>query len=184
MAKTAEAQPNATALVKQFHATLKGANSHTASPAKVEAFKEALRACVKAGVLSECRLRSPIEVARDYALESAKSTMGQAVPLIWEEQADQARDELGFKSAPIIEKMMIEHIILCWLRLALAELQFSAVMAHGAPLAQIEHHQRRVGAAQRRFTRASESLARMRKLARPSFQINVAAKGGQQVNVT
>jgi hypothetical protein len=183
MAKTEEGQEDSAALVKRLHAALQGANSHTASPAKVEAFKKSLRACVKAGVLSECRLKSPLAAARDFALESAKSTMGQAVPLIWEEQADVARDQLGFKTAPVLEQMMIEHIVLCWLRLALNELQFSAVMSHGGTLAQIEHHQRRVGAAQKRFTRASESLARLRKLARPNLQINVAAEGGQQINV-
>src|SRR5689334_15951557 len=100
MRKLAEKQKSTTALTARFFSTLKGANSHTASPAKVEAFKDSLRACVKAGVLSECRLKSPLGAARDFALESAKSTMGPAVPLIWEEQADQARDELGFESAP------------------------------------------------------------------------------------
>lgn len=134
-------------------------------------------------MLSECRLKSPIGTARDFALESAKATMGPAVPLIWEEQADQTRDELGFESAPVLEKMMIEHMVLCWLGLAVAELQFSAVMAHGGTLAQIEHLQRKVGAAQKRFTRACESLARVRKLSCPSVQINVAAGGGRQVNV-
>jgi hypothetical protein len=183
MAKKTEAQEGTAALTARFFSTLKGANSHTASPAKVEAFKDSLRACVKAGVLSECRLKSPIWAACDFALESAKSTMGPAVPLIWEEQADQTRDELGFESAPVLEKMMIEHIVLCWLRLAVAELQFSAVMAHGGSLAQIEHHQRKVGAAQQRFTRGIESLARVRKLSRSSVQINVAAEGGQQINV-
>jgi hypothetical protein len=37
--------------------------------------------------------------------------------------------------------------------------------------------------AQKRFTRACVSLARVRKVARPSVQINVAAEGGRQVNV-
>jgi hypothetical protein len=183
MAKTAEVQEGSAALVTQLHAALQGANSHTASPAKVSTFKEALRACVKAGVLPECRLKSPLAAARDYALEASKPTTGQAIPLIWEEQADALSDELGIKTAPALERMIIEHIVLCWLRLAVAELQFSAIMSHGGTLAQIEHHQRRVDAAQKRFTRASESLARLRKLARPSVQINVAAEGGQQVNI-
>ena len=44
---------------------------------------------------------------------------------------------------------------------------------------------RRLSAAQRRFLRACESLARVRKLARttPALQLNIAARGGQQVNV-
>jgi hypothetical protein len=183
MAKKAEVQEDGSALAARAHLALRGANSHTASPAKVGTFKDALRAVVKAGALSECRFKTPIGAARDFALESMKSTAGPAVPLIWEEQADEMRDRLGYETAPPIEGMMIEHIILCWLRLATAELQFSAVESHGGTLKQIEHHQRKVGAAQRRFTRGIESLARVRKLSLSSVQINVAAKGGQQVNV-
>lgn len=183
MAKKAEAREDSAALVARTHLALRGANSHTASPAKVEAFRTALRDCVKAGALPECRFKSPIGAARDFALESVKSTTGPAIPLIWEEQADEMRDKLGYTTASPLEGMMIEHIVLCWLRLAVAELQFSAVISHGGTLDQIEHHQRRVGAAQKRFTRASESLARVRKLSRPSVQINVAAEGGRQVNV-
>lgn len=183
MEKKPEVQTDTAALVKQFHASLKGANSHTASPAKVQSFKDALRACVKADVLSECSLKTALTAACEFALESAKKRAGQAVPLIWVEQAKQMRDELGFESAPLLEKMLIEHIVLCYFRLAEAELYFSAVIAHGGTLAQIEHHQKRVGASQRRFTRACESLARVRKLSRPSVQINVATEGGRQLNV-
>ncbi len=40
--------------------------------------------------------------------------------------------------------------------------------------------------AQRRFRRACETLARLRRLAlsTPALQFNIAASGGQQVNVT
>jgi hypothetical protein len=183
MTKKVEVQEDGSALAARAHLALRGANSHTASPAKVGAFKDALRACVKAGALAECRFKTPIGAARDFALESVKSTVGPAVPLIWEEQADEMCDNLGYMTAPPIEGVMIEHIVLCWLRLAVAEMQFSAVESHGGTLKQIEHHQRKVGAAQRRFTRGVESLARVRKLSRPSVQINVATEGGRQVNV-
>jgi hypothetical protein len=45
--------------------------------------------------------------------------------------------------------------------------------------------EKRLTAAQRRFTRACETLARVRKLSRntPALQFNIAASGGQQVNV-
>ena len=43
-----------------------------------------------------------------------------------------------------------------------------------------------LSAAQRRFTQACETLARVRKLSRntPALQFNIATSGGQQVNVT
>ena len=50
-------------------------------------------------------------------------------------------------------------------------------------LAQVEHTEKRLTEAQKRFNRACESLARVRKLSRPSVQINVAAEGGRQLNV-
>src|ERR1044071_3669499 len=107
MATKTEAQEDGAALAARTHAALRGANSHTASPAKVDAFKDALRAVVKAGALGECRFKTPIGAARDFALESMKSTAGPAVPLIWEEQADEMRDRLGCETAPPIEGMMI-----------------------------------------------------------------------------
>ncbi|HJQ32941.1 MAG TPA: hypothetical protein VJ866_12215 [Pyrinomonadaceae bacterium] len=181
--KTAEGQPESAALVKQFHASLKGANSHEASPAKVETFRKALDACAKAGALSECNLKTALAAACDFALESAKKTAGQAVPMIWEEQAREMHKGLGYDAAPLLERMLIEHVVLCYFRLSITELQFSAVTSHGGTFAQVGHYQRLVGAAQKRFTRAAESLARVRKLSRLSVQINIAAEGGQQVNV-
>jgi hypothetical protein len=165
------------ALIERFHAPLKGANSHTAPPAKVKAFEEALGTCVKADVLSKCNLETPLGAALDTTLHMAEKTAGPAVPLIWEEQAGGLRDELGHRTAPLLERMLIEHIVLCYFRLMLAEMQLSAVSTHGGPVRQIEHHDRMATAAQKRFNRAGESLDRVRRLARPSVQINVAAEG-------
>ena len=49
----------------------------------------------------------------------------------------------------------------------------------------VDHWERRLSAAQRRYLRACESLARVRKLGRttPALQLNIATHGGQQVNV-
>jgi hypothetical protein len=46
--------------------------------------------------------------------------------------------------------------------------------------------EKKLTAAQKRFTRACETLARVRKLSRntPALQFNIAASGGQQVNLT
>ena len=41
----------------------------------------------------------------------------------------------------------------------------------------------RLNAAQRRFLRAMETLARVRKLKLPPVQVNIAAPGSQQANV-
>jgi hypothetical protein len=79
--------------------------------------------------------------------------------------------------------MLIEHACVCWLRLAVMEVRYSCVVTANNTLRQIEHTERRLSEAQRRFNRACESLARVRKLSRPSVQINVATEGGRQLNV-
>ncbi len=93
------------------------------------------------------------------------------------------RDELGYKDAPALERPLIEHVVLCWLRLQKAELSYSNALAGTQTLTQAAHWERRLTMAQGRYLRAGESLARVRRLARPHrqpLQLNI---GGQQVNV-
>jgi hypothetical protein len=65
------------------------------------------------------------------------------------------------------------------------ELHYSHVMKQSITLTLGIFEEKRLSAAQRRFTRACETLARVRKLSRntPALQFNIAANGGQQVNV-
>jgi hypothetical protein len=85
--------------------------------------------------------------------------------------------------APPLERMLIEHACVCWLRLAVMEIRYSCVVNANNTLTQMELTERWLTEAQKRFNRACESLARVRKLARPPVQINVAAAGGKQLNV-
>lgn len=101
----------------------------------------------------------------------------------WAESVGELRDSLGYDTAPPLERMLIEYACVCWLRLAVMETRYSCVVTANNTLAQVEHTERRLTEAQKRFNRACESLARVRKLARPSVQINVAAEGGRQLNV-
>ena len=101
----------------------------------------------------------------------------------WAEQTAALRESLGHDTAPPIERMLIEYAVVCWLRLAVMEVRYSLVVAADNTLKQIEHTEKRLTEAQKRFNRACESLARVRKLSQPSVQINVAAEGGRQLNV-
>lgn len=92
-------------------------------------------------------------------------------------------DDLGYKGATPLERPLIEHVVLCWLRLRKAELSYSNALAGAQTLTQAAHWERRLTMAQGRYLRAGESLARVRRLARPHrqpLQLNI---GGQQVNV-
>jgi hypothetical protein len=93
------------------------------------------------------------------------------------------KQEFNYHAAPPLERLLIEQIILSWLHLNVVELGYTGVMRESLPCA--DQWERRLSAAQRRFLRACETLARIRKLARttPALQVNIAADGGQQINL-
>jgi len=93
------------------------------------------------------------------------------------------REGLGYAAASPLERTLIEHIEACWLRLHRAELAYSRVMgAASVTLAHGDYMERKLTHAQGRYLRAVETLARVRRLARPGtpLQVNIA---GQQVNM-
>jgi len=93
------------------------------------------------------------------------------------------RDDLGYKDATALERPLIEHVALCWLRLQKAEMVYAQAQSVEMTLTMATWHERRLTAAHARYVRASESLARLRRLAQPQrqpLQLNI---GGQQVNV-
>jgi hypothetical protein len=91
------------------------------------------------------------------------------------------RDAMGHKSVPEMERLLIDHLLLCWLRLQHIELAYTQAMAESITYERGVYWERRLTAAQRRYLRASESLARVRRLSRPApFQVNI---GAQQMNV-
>ena len=96
-------------------------------------------------------------------------------------QVEAMRDGLGYKTSPDLERGLIEHVVLCWLRVQKAEMVYSQAQTVEMTLSKADWHERRLTAAHGRYMRACDSLARVRRMGRPSaFQINV---GEQQVNV-
>ena len=89
--------------------------------------------------------------------------------------------ELGHDGSPSLERMLIEHVGLCWLRLQFVEQKYSAAMAQDLTIDQADYWERRLSATQRRYLRACEVLARVRRLRLPALQVNI---GEKQVNVT
>ena len=94
--------------------------------------------------------------------------------------------DLGYAAASPLEKMLIEHVLLCWFYFNSTQCAFinnlnnQSFMNHKTILI----WEKRVTTAQQRYLRASESLARIRKLTRrtPALQVNIATNGGQQIN--
>ncbi len=107
-----------------------------------------------------------------------KITEQRSVRLSITAGCDAIRRDLGYEDASMIEQLIIEQIVLSWLRLMHMEYN----LTH-ASYSHAHHYEKRVSAAQRRFLRACESLGRVRKMD-ISLQVNVATNGGQQVNVS
>ena len=90
------------------------------------------------------------------------------------------REELGFPQASALERLLIDRVILCWLRLHHVEFHYTAVLENSIPLPRANYWERRLSAAQHRYLQACESLARIRKLIIPIVQVNI---GEKQVNI-
>ena len=89
--------------------------------------------------------------------------------------------ELCHEEASLLERLLIREVLICWLDLYNVRETFICKTTGRHSVAHGKYWDSRVSAAQRRYIRAIESLARVRKLAnRQPLQINIA---NQQVNV-
>ena len=94
------------------------------------------------------------------------------------------QDNLGYGRSSAIEGLLIEHIALCWLRLFFMEFEYTSAWTRGSmAVTQADFLERRLNHTQRRYLRACETLARIRRMGPRALQVNIAAPGGQQVNV-
>jgi hypothetical protein len=96
------------------------------------------------------------------------------------------REQFGFAEGSPLEKLLIEQILVCYVNLYVLEINSASKLCESHSTETGLYWDRRLTGAQRRFRRACETLARIRKLSRnaPALQLNIAAKGGQQVNLT
>jgi len=98
---------------------------------------------------------------------------------------ERVKEELGYSTAPMLERLLIEQVALCWLRQNVMELKLTRATTGTYTLTVGAYWEKRLSPAQSRYLRACETLARVRKLLRltPLVQVNIAANGGQQVNL-
>lgn len=79
-------------------------------------------------------------------------------------QITEKRESFGYDSATIIEKMLIDQVILCYFRLNNIEQHHITKTYERHSLEHGLYWDKRLNSAQRRFTKACESLAKVRKL--------------------
>lgn len=84
-----------------------------------------------------------------------------------EQRMAQLTEELGSSGAPKLEQMLIERIVLAWATLHIAELDALEARSCGRELG--SYIDRRLSAAQSRYTSAIKQLAVVRKLLKPAL---------------
>lgn len=122
-------------------------------------------------------------VAQANAFAFIEQTSGDAVGwrILMDATYRRVLDGLGYQRARGMERLLIEHAGLCWLRLDAVERSYSQNVRDGASMTTANYWERVLSATQGRFLRALSTLARVRRLALPSAkQVNI---GQQQVNV-
>jgi len=126
-----------------------------------------------AGDMMEMTAQRMVEATRgSYAVK-------RSVSAGWEQmQQDMARPGDGE-----LERLLIQQIALAWLKLGYTEWHHRHYLAEGnTTIKQADFWERRLSAAQRRYLRAVETLARVRRLNLPAVQVNIAEQQVNQVN--
>lgn len=91
-------------------------------------------------------------------------------------KAEALAKELGAEGASPLERLLIDQVVIAWLRLQLAEFSYQAIFkGGGVTLARANYLEKKLTASQTRYLRAAESLARVRRLlSRIQVQVNIA----------
>ena len=93
------------------------------------------------------------------------------------------RSELGYETSSTIEQLLIDEIVLEYLRKHQMQLLLTTVSTGtGTELRIIKKASELASAAQNRFNKAVQTLAKLRKEGK-KLQINIATEGGRQINL-
>jgi hypothetical protein len=93
------------------------------------------------------------------------------------------KTQLGYETASGAERLLIEACALAWLRYNVTEYRYTVVTNGEQTIRQADYWERRLTLAQRRYLKAIETLAKVRRLALPVLQLNVAQPGAEQLNI-
>jgi hypothetical protein len=151
-----------------IEALVKRANGPKVSRADLDALQAALDAQDDAGAIVTALDGASIQ---NQIIEKATESEASRRVLI----ADVKRmgRTFGRHIAPPFERPLIDHIVTCWLRLQLVELQHTRELGGGHTRENGGYWDRRLTEAQRRYLRAMNLLAKLRHLG-PAVQVNVA----------
>lgn len=84
---------------------------------------------------------------------------------------EEMRAELGFEQSTLAERLLIEQVLLCWLRLGVLERAQTRAMRGEQSIAYLTYLEAATTLAQKRYTNALTALARVRRLMQPRGRV-------------
>jgi hypothetical protein len=111
----------------------------------------------------------------------------EGVPIIEESvkfQLAQLRKELAGDDPSPLEELLVDAVLACHSDYWLFSIAYENTNAESFNLRDMEQWEKILASKEARYLQAIETLARVRRLLKlPSMQVNIAAPGGQQVNI-
>jgi hypothetical protein len=153
--------PELADLHRQFDELLAKTNKNNPNDADVRALSKLLEDNSTAKLWN--RVAGVMAHAEGFMLNVASPLFPGLNEVFRHKQGD-IREKLGYEGASEMEQLLISHASLCWLRLGLAEFYYSKALGSNTTFRALEHYEKALSGAQRRFTRACETLARVRRL--------------------
>jgi len=122
-----------------------------------------------------------VDLSHTTALQAMKAVSKDKDDLsLMEINYESIKNEFGYQYANPLERVLIKHIALCWMRLQFVEQKYSNIMEQSISLQLGDYWERRLSSTQKRYLKALETFARIKRLRLPAMQVNIADK---QVNV-
>lgn len=143
-----------------FVQAYKRANVKNAKPADIEALREVLDENKESELWRFVRGAAKIAEAALLTNAGIPSSLREC----WKRELEAMRAELGYKDAPLVERMLIDNALCCWLRLNLLEAHAGQTLTTSQTLTLAMFIEKRIGVAQRRFNRALETLTKVRMM--------------------
>lgn len=143
----------------------------------VEGFKQAIKE-----VPEVLKLFDLTKIAQGQTLNNLSGD-NQALELANKQLLKDIKQGLGYDDSSQLERLLIEQIILCHIRLYWVE-NLMTTNLKGSTSKQVQYWEQRLSVNQRRYFRAIETLARVRKLASRTpeiLMVNIAEKQVNQV---
>lgn len=116
------------------------------------------------------------------ALRSHFKGDGLVVSEVLEAREAALSAEIAGPNPSILERLLADQVILCWQHLRYLEIGYSRPQSR--TFREGEYFERCIDRAQKRYLNAIKTLAQIRKLGLPALQVNIAAEGGRQVNIS